>query len=143
MPFLSSELTPKTTLVDEARAILDRQETETWQWRDADLRSFLEGGIFALERIRPAAGDVGVRRVPREMVEIPKKPDDESDPDEMQAYIDDIDALLAKPVLVDGRWHQALIEYICYEAFRRDESDAASQRLAQQHYQSFVELSQR
>lgn len=143
MPFVASELTPKKVLVDEARTIIDRQETETWKWLDADLLSFLEGGILALERIRPASGYVGVRRVPRERVEIPAKPEDESDPDEMQGYMDDIDALLAKPVLVDGRWHQALVEYVCYEAFRRDESDAASQRLAQQHYQSFVELSQR
>jgi len=148
MPFLASENTPKKAIVDAARLIVDRQETETWKWYDADLLSFLEAGIAALERERPASGYVGMRRVPRTPVEIPAPPvPDASASDsgaaDLAAYVAQVDALLAAPVLVDGRWHQALVEYICYEAFRRDESDAASQRLATQHYQSFLELSQR
>lgn len=151
MPFLASENTPKKVLVEAARAIIDRQETETWKWFDADLLSFLQDGIVALERLRPASGYVGMRRVPRTPVDIPTVPpavdvgfDSDSDADpSWQEYIERMNALLAEPVLVDGRWHQALVEYICYEAFRRDESDAASQRLAQQHYQSFVDLAQR
>lgn len=151
MPFLASESTPKRALVEAARAILDRQETETWKWFDADLLAFLQAGIVALERVRPASGYVGMRRVPRTPVEIPDVPpavdagdDSESDPDPAwQEYVERMNELLAEPVLVDGRWHQALVEYVCYEAFRRDESDAASQRLAQQHYQSFLELAQR
>ena len=151
MPFLASESTPKKTLVEAARAIIDRQETETWKWYDADLLAFLQDGIAALERLRPASGYVGMRRVPRTPVEIPQIPpavdvgfesDSDTDPS-WQEYVRRMNELLAEPVLVDGRWHQALVEYICYEAFRRDESDAASQRLAQQHYQSFAELAQR
>jgi hypothetical protein len=152
MPFLASENTPKKTLVEAARAIIDRQETETWKWYDADLLAFLQDGIAALERLRPASGYVGMRRVPRTPVDIPVVPDvnhdpygsdSDSDGSEWEEYVERMNVLLAEPVLVDGRWHQALVEYICYEAFRRDESDAASQKLAQQHYQSFVELSQR
>ena len=152
MPFLLSENTPKKALVNEARAIIDRQESETWMWYDADLLRFLEAGIVALEKARPASGYLGVRRVPRAPVDIPEPPvrqgDDGSDSDSdetgrMQEYLAKMEVLLAEPVLVDGRWHQALVEYVCYEAFRRDESDAASQKLAQQHYQSFLELAQK
>lgn len=154
MPFLLSENTPKKALVDEARTIIDRQETETWMWYDADLLRFLEAGIVALEKVRPASGYVGTRRAPRTPVDVPVPPagrewsgtDSDSDADEtdrMQEYLAKMEELLAEPVLVDGRWHQALVEYVCYEAFRRDESDAASQRLAQQHYQSFLELAQK
>ncbi len=154
MPFLLSENTPKKALVDEARAIVDRQETETWMWYDADLLRFLEAGIVALEKVRPASGYVGMRRVPRTPVDIPVPPaegegsDSDSDSDSdgtgrMQEYLAKMEELLAEPVLVDGRWHQALVEYVCYEAFRRDESDAASQKLAMQHYQSFLELAQK
>ena len=151
MPFLASESTPKKALVEAARAIIDRQETETWKWYDADLLAFLQDGIVALERLRPASGYVGMRRVPRTQVDIPPVPpavdvgfesDSDMDPS-WQEYVEKMNELLAEPVLVDGRWHQALVEYVCYEAFRRDESDAASQKLAQQHYQSFVELAQR
>ena len=151
MPFLASESTPKKALVEAARAIIDRQETETWKWYDADLLAFLQDGIVALERLRPASGYVGMRRVPRTPVDIPSVPpvfdigsdsDSDSDP-EWERYVERMNELLDEPVLVDGRWHQALVEYVCYEAFRRDESDAASQKLAQQHYQSFVELAQR
>ena len=151
MPFLASENISKAALVDEARAILDRQETETWAWRDADLLLFLQNGIAALERERPASGYIGVRRAPRTPVEIPPEPleadfEDSASgsyADALAAWVASIDSLLAEPVLVDWRWHQALVEYICYEAFRRDESDAASQRLAAQHYQSFLELAQK
>ena len=149
MPYLASESTPRRELVDAARAIIDRQESETWQWYDADLLRFLLDGIDALERLRPAAGYVGLRRAPRVRPSIPVRPEradypSDADFDEAEAdWLAAVDALLAEPVLVDGRWHQALVEYVCYEAFRRDESDAASQRLAQQHYQSFAEISQR
>ena len=152
MPFLLSENTPKKALVDEARAIIDRQESETWRWYDADLLRFLEAGVVALERERPASGYLGVRRVPRAPVDIPEPParqaaagsDSDSDETErMQEYLAKMEELLAEPILVDGRWHGALVEYVCYEAFRRDESDAASQKLAQQHYQSFLELAQK
>ena len=152
MPFLASENTPKKALVEAARAIIDRQETETWKWYDADLLAFLQDGIVALERLRPASGYVGMRRVPRTPVDIPVVPDvhhdpygsdSDSDGSAWEDYVARMNVLLDEPVLVDGRWHQALVEYVCYEAFRRDESDAASQKLAQQHYQSFVELSQR
>ncbi len=152
MPFLLSENTPKKVLVDEARAIIDRQESETWLWYDADLLRFLEDGIVALEKVRPASGYLGVRRVPRSPVDIPEPPartgaDDSASESAataaMQEYLERMEDLLAEPVLVDGRWHHALVEYVCYEAFRRDESDAASQKLAQQHYQSFLELAQK
>lgn len=152
MPFLLSENTPKKALVDEARAIIDRQESETWLWYDADLLRFLEAGVVALERERPASGYLGVRRVPRAPVDIPEPParqdaagsdSDSDETEQMQKYLAKMEVLLAEPILVDGRWHRALVEYVCYEAFRRDESDAASQKLAQQHYQSFLELAQK
>ena len=135
MPVLASEQTPVRELIARARAICDRQEPETWAWTDADLLRFLRAGIVELESLRPASGYVGLRRAPRAFAPVPERSDYESD----AAWETAVGELLDEPVLVDGRWHPALVEHVCWEAFRRDESDASSQKLAAAHRQAFFE----
>lgn len=139
MPYLLSERTTRREVLDRARAVIDRQESETWEWKNADLLRFLFSAIQALEAERPASGYFGTRRVPRRIEAVPVRSDYQSD----EAWEAAVGELLDEPVLVDGRWLDALVEFVCYEAFRRDESDAASQKLALQHWQAFRDFAQR
>jgi hypothetical protein len=43
----------------------------------------------------------------------------------------------------DGRWHNAVVEYVCFKYYQRDQSNASNAKLADKHMTLFMELSAR
>lgn len=126
-------------VVARARELLSDMDSGRYRWRDEELLRWVSQGIEALASVRPASRYLGTRLVRRAYPEIPNV----ADASDETAYGNAIRAFAAEPLLVDPRWHNALVEYCCYKAFTMDQADAGNLALAQKHYRQFIEEAQK
>lgn len=125
-------------VVERARELLSDMDRNRYRWRDEELLRFVAQGIEALASVRPASRYLGTRLVRRAYPDIPD-PVDSTD----AAYAAAIQEFADSPLLVDPRWHNALVEFTCHKAFTMDQADAGNLALAQKHYRQFLEEAQK
>lgn len=119
-------------IVDRARENLSDQNAERYRWRDEELLRFAAQGVEALASVRPASRYLGTRLVRRAYPEIP---DD--------ASTAALNQFANSPLLVDPRWHSAIVEFVCHRAYAMDQADSANRELSDRHYRSFLEIASR
>lgn len=116
----TGESTTYGQLCADLRAQLDDTGTgpsRPMRWTDERLRAFLRMGVTALEKVRPAVRYRGMRLAER------------------PATFAETD-----PVLLDRRFHEAVVEYACFKALQMDENDPSPASRSQAHLKRFQEL---
>lgn len=117
------------SVVALARETLIDTVAEAYRWADAVLYRFAFDARRQLNAVRPCTCYNGVELVSYGYPDI-------RDGDDAQGLFGGHDMLL------DGRWRECLVAYVCYKALAIDSSDTANMNLAAAHYARFRELSQ-
>lgn len=120
---MAGEATTYGELIARARTSLDdlgHGPRNVLRWTDAQLLDFAHQGMAALEKMRPAIRYRGTRLFSR-----------------------DRSAGASAPAYLDDRYHEALVEYICYKALQMDETDASPAYRSNMHHKRFEELAMR
>ncbi len=84
-------------------------------------------GVRKLWQVRPESRYVGLALVSYTLPTIADTATDE-----------EITAARAVAVPIDDRWVDAIVEYVCFKFFQRDEADTANSKLASDHMALFM-----